>query len=246
MHRLLITLLAILAAKATVAPFPISLGGNSGNTQVVMVDYHSRTQNLAVTGRSYDDDIKGYIDGGSAYNLLVASYQGACAAYAWGKSLNKDTSRYGEQVYFNADGVRIFIFTYNSSPSNNLIAFEASSGTLVISVTYTNSAWSSSDYRPMLMGSAPDYSTYICNWIASSASSSTGLIFLKFNANTDDDFQNDPLWARSTISSSGNEYPLGLVFGDSEDVLYSFSYLPRIGLVLSRTDAADGNEDWSY
>lgn len=156
--------------------------------------------------------------------------------------MNKDIERSGYQIYFSTDGLRVFLVTFRegSLAGNSLIAFDAAIGTVLISVSYTDSAHVRNAIRSMLMGEGPEFPTYICNWIATAPHYPFGLLILKFRA-TKSGFSPTPIWAIKSISSSNSLFPLGLVFGDTPDILYSFAYFPTgTLLVASRVRAVDG------
>ena len=75
----------------------------------------------------------------------------------------------------------------------------------------------------MIMGSNPDYPTYVFNYLAPNSLGKKGIVLFKFNAIFDN---SQAFWARQTISSTGKEEPMGLVKGESDNTLYSLCYIP--------------------
>ena len=58
-------------------------------------------------------------------------------------------------------------------------------------------------------------------------------------------FQSSPTWALASVSQLSTDVALGLTFGESEQVIYSFG-LQNTMNVISRINGADGTVEWAY
>jgi hypothetical protein len=86
--------------------------------------------------------------------------------------------------------------------------------------TYEDFHWI---FRSLLLGNSTEASTfaYIAQLYKASGGSIAGYQILKIDALT---FQSAPLWALRSAATGSTDTTLAMVFGETEQVLYSYGY----------------------
>ena len=200
--------------------FPKVIGGLYYDSHLHYIDYHVGTNKLAAGGHTWDYSLRGDSATSTYYDsIYLILYSGPSPlSYTWGKWFQGLSiySFYG--VAFSSDGTHIITHTRNVVPSHVMI-FLVSDGSLVTSLTYTNSA---ENYNGLIMtkGLLLSAESPPNAYIQSLDDSGTMYSLIKFDITS---ISVTPEWVLSSPVTAGvNSY--GIVFGETENNIYTLGF----------------------
>ncbi|TNV87130.1 hypothetical protein FGO68_gene17672 [Halteria grandinella] len=221
------------------APFPLVL---STTLQVIIpsIEYHAASDQLVVIGRTSDQAFRG--DAYGNVELPIAFlHSGPDKVYIWGKALYLGSGPISlESANFNGDGSIVVIL---SREGNKIVSVRSSDGYLLFVKQYETGT----------VGN-------VINWLQESIivnSANPPSIFLMIRYCTTScaggfRIHSSPAlsattstWAWRSSTTAATDVAMGIAFGETESVLYTYSYLSG-GHKIVRLDAATGVLEWVY